>query len=119
MRYHTGCPAGPARRPQPLSASARSAGCAVNTLFAELFCGRGETERDMGNQGGGRKEVTRQDVLAPILPCSGPRARETPGHLHPESRPPVDLVQERPGPPPAPPWPGFPSTGLIACWVLL
>lgn len=76
-------------------------------------------ERGMGNGGGGRKEVTQQDVLGPILPCSGPRARETSGHLHPESRPPGDLVQERSGPPPAPPWPGFPTTGLTAHWALL
>ena len=67
MRYHTGCPAGPAGRPQPLSASARSAGCVVNTLLAVLFCGRGETERGMGNRDRGRKEVTLQDVLGPIL----------------------------------------------------
>ena len=77
MRHRTDCPAGPAGRPQPLSASARSAGCAVSTLLAVLFCARVRQREIQGTGAGAGKQVTQQDVLGPKLPRSDARDPRT------------------------------------------
>lgn len=75
-------------------------------------------ERGMGNRGGGRKRLPSRMSWAPSSHALGP-GPETSGHLHPEVRPPGDLVPGEIRTSSCTPMAWLPTTGLTAHWALL